>query len=574
MKYGSKKITQKSFEDSIVESVLKSPDLTTNRAGGVAFKISEPAAKLITMVGGQFFNEPSYYASNEKDEETGLNELANDVINTAKAVAHSENPRDLLAIANWLRNEKNIRTTAAVLYAVAAGEQTCQKWVKEYGPKVLKRADDVRQAFAAYFGLYAKIDAKTTKRARGDFQRMTRITKLPNSFKKGIAEALSKFDEYQLSKWDSTGEFPTFKDVILTVDRKADYPVKRELASFWLDGGKIVDAEKTPILAARKALAECKVFDDKAKALAIKSHATQEVLTSQFGNNRAVWETLIEGGYETLPVMAAARNLANMEEAGISDFHWDKVSALILGHKDNKMMPFRFVSARQMVNSTAAKSIAEALLDQACDNVAELDGKTVLACDYSASMDTPVSVKTKMTKMMAGTALMAVLAKKLGKRAVLMAWGTNLDRVQFSTRDSAWRIVEDIKRVGATVGHSTHTHLIFEDLIAKNEFVDRVIVMSDMQCYGRSYGLEGAYQKYRKLVNPNCRLISIDIGGHGTSGVQSDPLVLLSTGFNESIIKEVVAFEKSMVYNEKTGAKAMPSDASNTAMLDYVRLNF
>jgi 60 kDa SS-A/Ro ribonucleoprotein len=430
------------------------------------------------------------------------------------------------------------------------------------------------QAFGAYYNLYGSVGAKTTKRAKGDYTRMTRIAKLPNSFKKGLAAALSKFDEYQLLKWDSSGAFPTFKDVVLTVDRKGDYPINRSLVATWLNGGEIVNALETPLLAARKQLSKLKEFNATAQALALAGHVTWEIVLSQFGNTKAVWEFLIDGGKTTLPVMAAVRNLRNMEQADISDAHWKKLRELVLSSDDTKMMPFRFVSARNELTNRHAKGIAEACLDKAVLNLADLPGNTFIMVDHSGSMTSTVSEKSTMTKKDAGTALMAILAKKFGTNCVIGTFGKTFATVDFSVQDSVWRIFEDINKVGATTGHSTEAHLAFKWLLANaNKYkADRVIIMSDLQCYN-SYGsasLQSLYQQYRQTVNPKCRLVSVDIGGKGTSQVAPDPYVYLSSGYNDSIVKEIVAHEQKLLYNDRTDG----GDKSNVPALDYVRTNF
>ena len=535
-------------------------DAKVNRAGGLSYSL-DSATKLLTMTGGQFFNEPSYY-TDDKVGVDGLTELARDVVDTAKAVTASGNPNDILSIAHWLRVEKNIRTTPAVLYAIAAGQEQNRNRMVEYGPKILKRPDDVMQAFVAYFGLYGSF---TTKVGKDNVSRVVREATMPNSFKKGLAAAIAQFDEYQLLKYENN-EFPRWKDVLQMVYRKNGYPVKKELLTYFLTGN-MVDPAATPILAARKELAKVKTWNSNVPALAKKAHIQWDQLLSQFGNTKAVWEAMVDGGKATLPVMAAVRNLRNMEQAGISDAHWRKLTSMVLNHEDNKMMPFRFVSARKHVSNQAAKSLVDALLDKASQNLADLPGVTLIVVDHSGSMDTKISDKSEMTKKEAGTALAAVLAKKLGNRAIVAAFGSTFATVEFSTQDSTWRIYEEIMKVGRGVGYSTEAYLTFEYLLAKRIKVDRVILLSDMQCYERGgYGnrsFAANYERYRKEVNNNAKLVSVDIGGYGDSTVAKDKNVYLSTGFTESIVNEIVQFEG-----------LAQAEVSTTPSLDYVRANY
>lgn len=552
-------INAPSVEGILSNNASNHADAKRNKAGGLAYEITDSATKLLTMTGGQFFNEPSYYAS-DKIGIDGLNELARSVVETAKSVTGTAAAKDILAIANFLRNEKKIRTTPAVLFAIAAGENKIRSDMVSYAPKVLKRPDEVLQAFAAYFALYGSFKVENG--------RVQRRATLPNSFKRALATALSKFDEYQLEKWDSN-EWPRIKDVLQVVDRRANFPLKKELAHYFITGD-ILSAEATPLLAAKKELASVKTWNSTVPALMKAAHATWESALSQFGNRKEVWEAMIDGGRTTLPVMAAVRNLRNMENAGISKSHWDKVFNLVLSHEDNKMLPFRFIAARKAVISQEAKSIADLLLDKAVANIADLPGVTAIIADNSGSMRTAMSGKSDLTKLEAANALAAVLAKRIGSRAEVYVFGTRTMAVKPSLADSTYRVFEEITSVGSRVGGSTEGGVALATLLASGVKVDRIILLSDMQCYTHysQKEVQVQYALYRAKLNPDCRLYSVDVGGHGDSVTAPDSKVWLSTGFSESIVTEVLAFEGLLTNSDgEVAATATPS-------MDYVRANF
>lgn len=562
MKFG---FNSPSVNKVINDKAVNHPGAKTNRAGGLSYDIKKDSAtRLLTMTGGQFFNEPTYYASDKSGIE-GLSELALDVVNTAKAVAGTDSPRDLLSIAHYLRVEKNIRTTPALLYAIAAGEESNRERMVEYGPKVLRRADDVLQAFAAYFALYGTVEVKNG--------RVVRNVKLPNSFKKGLAAALAQFDEYQLLKWDNNS-WPRFKDVVQMVYRRKDYPLSQDLLTYFMTGN-ITNPESTPIVAARKELSALKKWGVGTAELAKRAHAGWELLLSQFGNTKEVWEAMIDGGRTTLPVMAAVRNLRNIEQAGVSSDHWAKLKNSILSHEDNKMMPFRFLAARNNVSTSNARTIADMLLDKAALNVPELDGESIVIVDISGSMDTSISNKSDMTKAMVAKALAAVIAKAGGPDKVkIVAFGDNSALVEYSGADSVYRIIEEIDRTSKGLGWSTYAGKAI--LKHKHIKAKRIILLSDMQCYTRysSYGsvdenVQQAFTKYKvHHKDDDIKLISVDIGGYGDSVVAPDKNVLLSTGFTESIVKEVVEFEAGLA-----AGKELEGDSVSLSM-DYIRANF
>lgn len=572
MKYGFKNPPSK-IEDVAVKVASKNPLATKNAAGGQAYLIPDAGVKLITMTGGHFFNEKVYHGMNDPNS-TGLTPQAQEVVDTARAVAHSQNPHDLLAIANWLRNDKLMRTTPAILFAVAASEEQNRDRMIEYATKILKRPDDVRQAFAAYFALNGEVTIENG--------RVIRKAKLPNSFKKALAKALNQFDEYQLLKYEAT-EWPTYKDMLAMVDRKANYPISKPLMDYFIKG-TVPTADQAPILAARKELfALPKTWTSKVSALALKAHVQWDQLSSHFGKTREMWEALIDGGKVTLPYMAMIKNLRNIQESNVSNAHWDKVEkAVVDGVKTSKMYPFQFLAARENTVGTNDSHVADMVLDAAASNLPDIPGDTFIMTDISGSMDQAISdggTKNKsgyqMTKYKAGAALTSVLAKALGpRRAIIGGFGTDFLRINFTGSDSVWRIYKEIEAIRHKTGWATKAHKSFEYLITNKIKVDRVIVISDMQCYnlGPGFGtdsksFQSKFLEYKTKFNPDCKLYSIDIGAQGTSvAPATDKGVYLTSGFNESVLKEIRVFE-SLESDQDTSKSQVPS-------LDYVRANF
>jgi hypothetical protein len=284
-----------------------SPQATVNRAGGVAFEVKDPALKLVTMTGGSFFSEPKFYNAEScipsrnkggkfdklverlaivDDKLKGfescneLNDVAREVIATAVDVAKGQNPEDLLAIANWLRNEMNIRLTPQVLLVIASRMDGTKSLVRKYAPTIVKRPDEVKTCLLVHRFLFG-------------------LKSLSNGLNMGLGDTVSKFGEKGLMKYDST-DFPKWKDVLCWIRRKAGWPLKAEVAKYFITG-EVVDASKTPVIAARKELAKLTKFDAEAKKLAKASFVNWEVLLSQFkGDKKALWEFMIDNTFVEL----------------------------------------------------------------------------------------------------------------------------------------------------------------------------------------------------------------------------------------------------------------------------------
>ncbi len=558
------------------QSQASPSDVTLNRAAGEAFVIDDPSLRMLTMLGSSFFNEPNYYSKPAESEDAsalGLSSDAANIIETAKQIARGDNPRDLLALALWARTEMNVRSTPQVLLAIAASEPKTKPFVRQYARKIVQRADEVRQVFAAYLALFAS-GVGANKRNQ----------KLPNSLKRGLADAIGKFSEAQLMKYD-TAERPTFRDVLRMIDRSKDFGLSQPVYKY-LVSGEVVDAAATPVIAARKALAKKTAFDDEAKALIAASHANWEVVVSQFGGgNRAVWESVLpQMGY-----MALLRNLRNMLTAGVAPAPLAERLADPREVAKSKQLPFRFYSAHKMLadagllkggNAVIATALETALV-HAASALARLDGVTVIASDNSGSMSAPVSAKSIVTHQAAAN-LMAAIAQRISDDAHLIVFGESAKKVNVSVTDS---ILTAMNRQASTnVGHATNTHMVLELMIEQKIKADRLIVFSDMQCYSSCNGPEtfaGAVAKYRAALNPNLVVHSVDLAGYGTASLStSDPRVNLVSGFSEKILRTVGEFERGLAAVEVPPSSAQPERAPATvsvkvnATLDDIRARF
>jgi len=191
-------------------------------------------------------------------------------------VTKGKTPEDILAIANWLRNEMNIRLTPQILLVLASRMDATKGLVRKYAPAIVKRPDEVKTCLLAHRFFFG-------------------FKSLSNGLNMGLGDAVSKFGERGLMKYDSD-DFPKWKDVLCWIHRKAGWPLKPEVAKYFIKG-EVSDAAKTPVIAARKALAKCKAFDSMAKKLAKDSFVNWEVLLSQFGSDKkAVWSFLVDEG--------------------------------------------------------------------------------------------------------------------------------------------------------------------------------------------------------------------------------------------------------------------------------------
>ena len=543
-----------------------SREATVNRAGGVSFAIKDAALKLITMTGGAFFAEPKFYNAEscvpprgvggklEKLEERlqlvknklagfasceELDEVAREVVATAVDVANSKNPEDLLVIANWLRNEMNIRLTPQVLMVVASRIDATKSLVKKYAPHIIKRPDEIKTCLLAHRFFFGLKDLK-------------------NALARGLSETLAKFGEKALMKYDGV-DFPKWKDVLCWLPRKAGWPLSTELSKYFITG-QVIDPAKTPVVAARKALAKKTVFDAEAKKLAKESMVNWEVLLSQFGSDKkAVWSFLIEENL--VGYMAMLRNLRNILEARLDNEIIQKVSDKISFKEEvlkSKQLPFRFLSALDALQGMGGDCDAadlnelsaaiELASNEACANIPVLPGVTAIFADNSGSMRQPVSAKSKVSCKDASNVMCGIVAK-VAERPYVVAFGTDVGPVRFTQNDTVLGIAKKVANTNIG-GYNTNGHRCIEWLMSHKLMPDRVIFLSDMQMWdsgglGQEGCLADAWAKYLKQGGraKETWLHSVHVNGYGDSVVDEGGRVNQVSGFSEKIFTMLLQTE-------------------------------
>lgn len=428
---------------------------TTNLAGGSAYKLSDKN-KLMTQVLTTFFNEKKYYGDNSLDIVHTIRELIN---TDAKFVAN---------LCIYARNEMYLRTITHVIVSELAKHNKGKQFVRKVLNKIVQRPDDMTEILSYYMTTYGK--------------------PIPNSMKKGLADAFIRFDEYSLQKYNRARSIK-LKDILFLVHPT---PKNQEQYNMW------------------KRLIE----DD------LQTPFTWEVEISTKGNKKEVWENLIE--QNSLGYMASLRNLRNIVNSGANNL--DKVLNNLTNPdsiRKSKQLPFRFFSAYREIQELSSVKVSKVLdalekaLDISTENIPRLNGNTLIVADVSGSMDRPLSEKSKVTYNDVGTLLMAI-ASRFCDNVVTSVFAERFQTVNVSQRNG---IISNMKTFqNMKVGYSTNLYLAFDWLLKQqHEKFDRVIVFSDMQAYNHDRMVQSYINKYRQTINPNLWVHSIDLAGYGTT---------------------------------------------------------
>ena len=570
-RFGFRKGQTRYSENMKSEKVKALPTKTVNSAGGTNFKITDPSERLLHIAAAGFFNQDTFYdAKGNIDSLTGN---AKELIETAVEVATRKDGfhKDLVQIANWLRNEAQNRLTPQVLMAIAAKMPQTKPFVREYTQKTVQRADEIRTLFAMWNYLFGvQSSGKPYIKAS-----------VPNSLKRGLMDCFVKFPPQLILKYHDTRTHPTFGDVLRSVDlnRKG-----RQYKRYWnpdlygyLMANVLPDSAKDslPEVWARKKFFEATEFTDEVKRLTSKGGIMWNDVASHFGSTKETWEW---AAYNA-PHMALMKNLRNMAELGISPAAATKAAERIKKPElllQSRQYPYEFLSAyaelggqinrydnygkeikiiggawlQSTTTSTLKRAIVQAL-DTRVDQLPKISGTTVFIYDLSGSMRKSVSEKS-VVQLVDIAAVQTAIGIRQCEHAIAIPFGDIAVIREVNPDDTiisnAIKLAQNGPDRESFVGHSSMAGSAIALLSKKGIKVDRIIVYSDMQVYGSRNVAEFAeeWQNYKHHVNPDAHLHSVNLAGTiGSIMPNEDPKTHLISGFNEKQFEMMLRAEST-----------------------------
>ena len=400
---------------------------TVNRAGGEAW--SQAAELELASLVLTSFVQDQFYRSAEQ------------TVVRLRALVRAVDPAFAARLALLARRQFQLRSISHVLAAEIAEVVKGEPWTRPFYRELVVRADDITAILARRQAAYG-------------------LRPLPNSLKRGLADALRMQSEYALAKYASGTDRVHMVDAV-NLCRPVETPAVRALVTGTLGAP---DTWEVALTRAGRAA------DSAAEARAVKA---------------AEWERLVSE--DRLGYMALLRNLRNIAEhcsaetvalaaARVADP--DRVRA-------SRQLPFRFASALTalrekdpaLAEGPLGRAVAAAL-EIAVSNVPELPGKTLVAVDTSGSMlggwwfdewDRRAPIET-------ATVFAAALAKRSDADVLLFD-----DKVRWFAVERS----QSVAAIGAAIrelvtGGGTDFHLIFENA---RERYDRIVILSDMQTW-------------------------------------------------------------------------------------------
>lgn len=309
--------------------------------------------------------------------------------------------------------------------------------ISETLARVIQRPDEL----AEFVALYWKDRKPDEKRP------------LSNQVKIGLRNAFTKFDAYQLAKYNRKDAEVRLRDVMFLVNPKpqteAQVEVFKKLANDELEAP---DTWEVALSAGAK--------------------------TKSQADKCSLWTDLLER--KKLGAMALLRNLRNMQEVGVSE----KLIREALGEcKPDRVLPFRFISAAKA--APRLESALEPLMLQCMEGLPKLPGKTILVLDVSGSMGNQISSKADVTRLDTAAALAMLAREQLEDPVIYCTAGSDSRgfhrtavvpaRHGFALRDLIHRQSESLG------GGGIFLRQCMDHILEQEKTADRIIVLTDEQ---------------------------------------------------------------------------------------------
>ncbi len=330
-------------------------------------------------------------------------------------LAREVKPDEVAALAVEAREQMKLRHAPLWLCRTLARERS--PLVGAALERVIQRPDELAEFLALYWAGKKQPIAAAVKR--------------------GLAAAFTKFDAYQLAKYDRRGMAVKLRDVMFLVHPK---PKDADQAAVW------------------KALAEG----------TLATPDTWEAALSGGADKKETWTRLLTD--KKLGALALLRNLRNMHAASVDRA---RVKEALATMNVSRILPFRFLAAARYAPDLEPE--LEQAMFRAAKDLPKLPGRTALVVDHSGSMTgAPVSRRSELDRFEAASAL-AILAREQCEDVAVIVFGDTAKLVPprrgFALRDA----------LAQGPGGGTNTETAKQ--LADREGYDRIVIITDEQSH-------------------------------------------------------------------------------------------
>jgi len=374
--------------------------------GAVAKKIS-PYLQLRRSVMSCMLWEDEFYEDGEQ--------IADRIATLATQVPLEQ----LVEIALEAKHEMRLRHAPLFLAREVARHEFGSKYIRALLGSICTRPDDLQEFLAMY-----------NKKERQHITHQSRL---------GLNDALKKFDEYQLAKYNGGQALFKLKDVIKLCHPE---PKTREESELY-----------------KKVLTGTLATPD-----------TWEVEISKSTDKGASWTRLLQEG--KLGGLALLRNLRNMNEAGVDR---NAIKEAIINLKQGRLLPINFVAAAR-TNPAFEAELEDKFLNAFTKE--KVKGRTAILVDVSSSMSAKISQKSQQSRYDVATSL-AMIAREMFEDVVIYSFSGKAllipNRRGFALRDAI------LKSQGCS---GTDVQRSIQQVESMDSF-DRMIVITDEQSHSK-----------------------------------------------------------------------------------------
>lgn len=494
---------------------IGSPSQTTNNAGAPAHELA-PELQLYNIACCSLLAD-SYYQS-----ESALLIRLRDLV---KQVS----PEFATRLAVYTRHEMGLRTLPGMIAVLNCIEHSGSRWARRGVRGVVKRVDDMTEMLGFYASLNTANHIKATKGAHVQTKSLRKISR---ALLRGLRDVMQmgRFDEYQYAKYDRAGAI-TLKDLVQIV-RPSQKPLMIHTSIFT----KIIEGK-------------------------LETPYTWEVELSKIGQNKDLtpegvreskmlkWNELITSG--KLGHMALVRNLRNILELSPPPAMIENLKLQFLaGVKKAGLFPTQYWVAYDALKNMALDPFTlaemslmiEDALKQSMSSVPEFEGKTVVACDVSGSMQQPLHSKSKVSMIDVGIVLGSVMKVADPRRTFMMLFAQNVGVVD-PTIDQVLHNINAAKRLD--LGGSTDGWKIIHYMLSNKLKVDNLVFFTDCELYNsQTYGggstVEEMFNQYRNQVNPEARLYMVNLAASThASPIRITENVIFVSGWSDKVFDAI-----------------------------------
>lgn len=388
-----------------------------------------------------------------------------------KALVPKVGPAKVAQLAIEAREVMKLRHAPLLVIREMARSEKHRALVADTLARVIQRPDEMTELLAIYWA-----------DALGPMQQRKRQP-VSAQVKKGLARALTKFDAYQLAKWDRDGAV-RIRDVLFLVHAK---PKDAEQEKVWK---QLVDGE-------------------------LASPDTWEVSLSAGKSKRETFERLISE--KKLGGLALLRNLRLMQNAQVPR---ETIAGAIEGMRTDRILPYRFITAARYAPDFEPE-LEAAMLKSVKDHV-RLPGRTRLLIDVSGSMFATLSAQSEMTRAEAACGL-AILAREICDEVEIFTFSNEVVKVPsrrgFALRDA---IINSQPHGGTYLGKAV------TEIDRKG---DRLIVFTDEQSHDQ-------------VPEPSARGTMVNVASY-QHGVGHGAWTRVN-GFSEAVVAWIAASETAL----------------------------